>query len=145
MFRSLIHTFCLIFACILVNSFAYAQKIVGEWKTIDDNTGKPRSIVEIYEAKNGMYYGKIRQILDPDKSPDTICEKCPGDRKGQKVVGLTIIREMKLNSGTMSGGQILDPENGKEYSCKIWLDDKGNLQVRGYWGVFYRTQTWYKK
>jgi uncharacterized protein (DUF2147 family) len=143
MFRTLLYTFCLIFACIFTSSFALAQ-IVGEWKTVDDNTGKARSIIEIYEAKNGMYYGKVRKLLDPDKSQDVVCEKCPGDRKGQKVVGLTVIREMKLSSGTMSGGYILDPENGKEYSCKIWLE--GNeLKVRGYWGVFYRTQTWYKK
>lgn len=143
MFRTLTYTFCLIFACMFVNSLAYAQ-IVGEWKTVDDNTGKARSIIEIYEAKNGKYYGKVRKLLDPDTNQDVVCEKCPGDRKNQKVVGLTVIREMTLSSGTLSGGYILDPENGKEYSCKIWLEGK-DLKVRGYWGMFYRTQTWYKK
>ncbi len=137
------HFFCLIFACFFTMHLAYAQ-LTGEWQTIDDNTNKPRSIIQIYEAKNGKYYGKVRKILDPDKSQEEICEKCPGDRKNQKVVGMTIIREMTLSNGTLSGGQILDPENGKEYSCKIWLEGK-DLKVRGYWGVFYRTQTWYRK
>lgn len=135
--------FCSIFACIFTTQLAYAQ-LTGEWKTIDDNTQKPRSIIEIYEAKNGKYYGKVRKILDADKNQDAICEKCPGDRKNQKVVGMTVIRDMTLSNGIMSNGYILDPENGKEYSCKIWLE--GNeLKVRGYWGLFYRTQTWYRK
>ena len=40
-----------------------AQKEVGLWKTIDDETGKPKSYVELY-IKNGKLYGKVTDILD---------------------------------------------------------------------------------
>jgi len=35
----------------------------------------------------------------------------------------------------------MDPETGKVYDCKIWLEN-GQLKVRGYVAFFYRTQTW---
>ena len=133
---------CLIFACIFASNLAYAQ-LTGEWKTIDDNTGKPRSIIRIYEANNGKYYGKIQKLLDPNRSQEAVCEKCPGEKKGQKLVGMVVVRDMVKSGETLSSGHILDPESGKEYSCKIWLEGK-ELKVRGYWGVFYRTQTWYR-
>ncbi len=142
MIRNIFISICLVFACLFTNNLAYAQ-IAGEWKTVDDNTGQPRSIIKIYEANNGKYYGKIQKLLDPDKKQDALCEKCPGDRKNQKVVGMIVIRDMLKSGEALSSGNILDPETGKEYTCKIWME-KGELKVRGYWGVFYRTQTWYK-
>ena len=39
-------------------------------------------------------------------------------------------------------GSILDPENGKTYIATVWLDKRERLRVRGYWGPFYRTQSW---
>ena len=41
---------------------------------------------------------------------------------------------------------ILDPEKGKWYGCKLWLKDgdPNTLVVRGSIGPFYRTQYWYK-
>ena len=39
-----------------------AQTVFGKWKTIDDETGKEKSIVEIYE-QNGVLYGKITQLF----------------------------------------------------------------------------------
>ena len=127
----------------LWSSLAFSQSIVGKWKTIDDKTGKAKSVVKIYKAKNGLYYGKIEQLLDPSRDPNVVCTKCTGANKDKPIVGLVIITKLSKNGSVWSGGKILDPENGKNYKCKLWLD-KGTLKVRGYWGVFYRTQTWYK-
>lgn len=128
---------------LVLSSTLSAQSIIGEWKTIDDNTGEERSIVKIYKAKNGKIYGKIVKLLDLSNGENPICDKCPDDRKGKPVLGLVIIKGLSQNGSNWKGGKILDPENGKEYSCKLWLED-GNLKVRGYWGIIYRTQTWYK-
>jgi uncharacterized protein (DUF2147 family) len=38
-------------------------------------------------------------------------------------------------------GTIMDPDNGKVYDCKLWVED-GKLKVRGYVAFFFRTQTW---
>jgi len=56
-------------------------------------------------------------------------------------LGMEIIRHMEAEGDEYAGGEILDPEVGRVYRCKLWLEGK-NLKVRGYLGPFYRTQTW---
>ncbi|MFZ6013633.1 MAG: DUF2147 domain-containing protein, partial [Bacteroidota bacterium] len=70
---------------------------------------------------------------------------CPEEdyRYKKKVIGMEIIRDMALLDDAYTDGNILDPEVGKIYRCKLWLDGK-DLKVRGYWGPFYRTQTWHR-
>ncbi len=128
---------------ILVSHGANAQSILGEWKTIDDISGNPKSILEVFE-KGGRIYGKVQKILEKGKE-NAKCIKCEGDLKNKPVVGMLIIDGLKNESkNEYSGGEILDPENGRKYRCKIWLDPKNpnELKVRGYIAFFYRTQTW---
>jgi len=113
--------------------------VLGRWTTIDDNTGKARSVVEI-TMSNGVLRGRIVDLHDRSKL-DKVCEKCTDDRKDKRIVGLEIIRGMKADGETWEDGTILDPETGKVYDCKLWLED-GKLQVRGYVAFFYRTQVW---
>jgi uncharacterized protein (DUF2147 family) len=122
----------------------FAQSIIGKWKTIDDETGEAKSIVEIYE-ESGKIYGKVLEILNPDKR-DGICEKCNDDRKDKPVLGMLIINGLEKDDDEYRGGKILDPEKGKEYKCKLWLDaaNQNKLYVRGYVAFFYRTQNWYR-
>ena len=119
-----------------------AQTIVGLWKTVDDISGKERSVVEIYQ-KGEKFYGKIVKFIPAEgDDPDPVCEACKGAKKGQKIVGLNIIEDMEAgDDGEFKGGEILDPENGKVYDCKLWVED-GKLKVRGYLLFLYRTQTW---
>lgn len=118
-----------------------AQSIVGKWKTIDDESGKERSVVEIFK-KDDRYYGKIVKLFrDEGEDPNPMCEKCEGDKKDQPIIGMEIITGLMQKGKDFKNGDILDPENGKTYDCKIWVED-GNLKVRGYLYFFYRTQTW---
>ena len=129
---------------------AWAGTPLGVWKTIDDDTGKPRSYVRIYE-KDGKLYGVIEELIrEPDEDQDPICDECPesmrkADGTMPKINGLTVLTGMVQNGEEWSSGHILDPGNGKSYSCKIWLEDDNKLGVRGYWGPLYRTQYWYRK
>lgn len=130
--------------CLLVTG-CQAQSVVGKWQTIDDNTGEVRSIVEIFET-SGKIYGKIVKLFPkPSEDPDPLCDKCDPDdpRYNRKVIGMEIIRGLKQEGQEHAGGDILDPENGKVYRAKIWIEGK-HLKVRGYWGPFFRTQTWRK-
>jgi uncharacterized protein (DUF2147 family) len=123
----------------------FAQSAIGKWKTIDDNNGEERSIVEIYE-RDGKVFGKIVKLFrKPGEDPDPLCDECDSDddRYMKKIVGMDIIRNMHITDGELADGTILDPESGKVYRCKIWLEGD-QLNVRGYWGPFYRTQTWKK-
>ena len=127
-------------------SSALAQDVIGKWKTIDDETGEERSIVDIFE-KDGKVYGKVIKLLrTPGGDPDPVCKDCDesDDRYNKKVIGMEILRDMsKSSDGAYENGSILDPKNGKVYRCRIWIEEK-DLKVRGYWGPFYRTQTWLK-
>ncbi|TAF34662.1 MAG: DUF2147 domain-containing protein [Cytophagales bacterium] len=120
-----------------------AQSVVGTWKTIDDETGKPRSLVQIYE-QGGKLYGKITKFFpEPNEEENPLCKECKGTKKNQPILGMIIIENLKKNGNEWKSGTILDPKNGSVYDCKIWLEDN-ELKVRGYLGFFYRTQTWVK-
>jgi uncharacterized protein (DUF2147 family) len=134
---------CLIF---LGLSQVFGQSPIGKWKTIDDETGKEKSIVEIYE-KNGKLYGKIVQILEfttDDRDPK--CTLCPSgdDRYNKRITGMEIIRDLEKDGKEWADGTVLDPQNGKIYDCKIWLEGADTLKLRGYVAFFFRTQTWYR-
>lgn len=119
--------------------------VVGKWKTIDDETGKAKSIVEIYKGGDGKYYGKITKLFrEPGEELNPVCEDCKGHKKNKPIIGMIIITGMeKTGSNMWKRGEILDPGNGSVYSCKMWRDGK-NLQVRGFLGVSIagRSQTW---
>lgn len=124
-------------------SNTHAQSIIGKWKTIDDETGKEKSIVEIY-MKDGKAFGKIIKLFrSPEEDQDPICDVCTDHRKDKKIIGMTIITAMEKDDNEWDDGEILDPDNGKIYDCKLWVED-GTLQVRGYIAFFFRTQTWLK-
>ena len=118
---------------------------VGRWKTVDDATGKPKSVVTISE-ENGKLYGKIDKLLDPD-SPDH-CIHCEGELKGKPLIGLQILWDLKKDGEQWSGGKILDPHNGKIYKCTIAVLENGEkLKVRGFIGfsLLGRTQYWLRE
>ena len=121
---------------------ANAQSVTGKWKTVDDETGEAKSIVEIYE-QNGKIYGKIVEILNPAKK-NSKCTKCKGADKDKPINGLVIIKGLTKDGSEYTDGDILDPVKGKLYSCTIELDGKDKLNVRGYMGISLlgRTQTW---
>jgi uncharacterized protein (DUF2147 family) len=122
---------------------AYAQQSpAGLWKTVDDKTGQPRSLVRVYE-ENGKWFGKIEKSLNPNGRK--VCDKCPDDRKNKPMVGLVVIRNLAKDGTEYSGGDIVDPDNGRIYKCKVWTTDGGKkLSVRGFIGfsLIGRSQTW---
>ena len=133
----------LLFLLFLSTGAGKAQNntIWGKWKTIDDKTKKPKSIVEIYEQE-GKLYGRIVQLfLEPGEDPDPVCDKCKGEQKNKKILGMVIINGLTQKGDAWSKGEVLDPDNGKTYNAKIWLEDE-KLKIRGYILFLYRTQTW---
>ena len=128
-----------------------AQNVVtGTWKTVSDegvNKGKADSYLEIFE-KGGAYFARIAKLLlDP---PDKVCDKCKGDLKDKPLIGMVIMSDMKKTGSIdkdfgdeYAGGEIMAPNDGKSYRCKIWV--KGDVMtVRGYVAFFHRTQNWYR-
>jgi uncharacterized protein (DUF2147 family) len=117
---------------------------VGLWKTIDDDGKTEKSLVRITES-GGVLSGKIEKIFDPAKQ-DSKCDKCTDERKDKPVLGMVILRNLKADpddKDVWSGGEVLDPNNGKTYKARLKPIDGGKqLQMRGYIGPFFRTQVW---
>ena len=117
---------------------------VGKWHTIDEKTKEIKSEVTITEA-GGVLTGKVSKLLRKGAKQDEVCDECKDARKDKPVLGLEIIRGAKKDDAAdvWTGGKILDPENGKEYTLKLTPEDTGKkLGVRGSIGPFGRTQTW---
>jgi uncharacterized protein (DUF2147 family) len=150
-------TLCLILSVVLGSFFAprgraetntqasSASSPVGRWTTVDDVTGKAKSVVAIWE-ENGKLYGRVQRLLDPDPGdPNPTCDGCEGELKGKPVIGLRILWDLQKDGDGWSGGTILDPANGKTYKCLVSVEDGGaKLKVRGFIGVSVlgRTQYW---
>ncbi|MFM1988797.1 MAG: hypothetical protein RJA99_1754 [Pseudomonadota bacterium] len=136
-------------AGLLIGPAAHAQSAdtpVGLWKTIDDETKQAKALVRIVE-QGGQLIGRIERIFAADKAT-AVCEACTDDRKGKPVQGMTILVGLKKDGEEWTGGEILDPNNGKVYKAKARLVDAGRkLDLRGYIGVpmMGRTQTWIRE
>ncbi|MEY4350909.1 MAG: hypothetical protein RL078_972 [Bacteroidota bacterium] len=134
----------LVFCLFWLPFLGSAQSCTGYWITIDDHTGLKKSIVELYK-KDGILYGKVVYIYKRGKDgPHSKCTECEGALHNQPIMNLLILSKMKWDGQQWSGGSILDPDNGKFYTCTIWLDENqpNQLHVRGYIGPFFRTQDW---
>ena len=139
---------CLVGAALLGNLSLGAENLspTGLWRTIDDKTHKPRGLVRIFE-QDGAIFGRIEASFDPVEAKQ-VCQKCEGDRKNKPVIGLLILRNMKKRGSDYAGGDILDPDTGWIYKCKMSLDEDGRkLTVRGYVGMALigRSQTWIRQ
>lgn len=121
---------------------------VGLWKNIDDVTGKPKALIRITES-NGALQGQIEKLFRaPNEDQTPKCERCEGARKDAPVLGLVIMSGLKKDGSEYTGGEILDPDNGKVYKSKLSLADGGKkLNVRGYIGIpmLGRSQTWVRQ
>jgi uncharacterized protein (DUF2147 family) len=131
-----------------VGAAALADAPTGLWQTISDTDGKPRALVEIVE-RDGVLSGRIVGTLRPGEPLDRTCDVCPGERRGQKLLGMTILsglrRQGEGSEAVWRGGEILDPDSGRTYRVNLTLEDGGRvLRVRGYIGVSLlgRTQRW---
>jgi uncharacterized protein (DUF2147 family) len=130
------------------NVFAQSVNPSGYWKTIDDETGQPRSVVQIW-LSGGQLEGKLVNVfMRPGETRNDLCVHCAPPRNTEKIWGMTMLWGMTLESQNVwSGGTILDPHNGQTYRCLITVSPDGkSMQVRGYIGIslFGRTQMWYR-
>lgn len=121
-----------------------AQTVFGNWNTFDSETGRPNSVVEIYE-KDGQVFGQIVRVIK-EEDRNRKCVKCKGELKNQPIENLVILRDLEKDGKEYGGGVVVDPKTGKEYKCKIWLDEKdpNRLHVRGYVGFLYETRIWHR-
>jgi uncharacterized protein (DUF2147 family) len=114
----------------------------GLWVPTDDE-GRPLGLIRIFELDRA-FYGRIEPRSSADRS-SARCTRCTDERKDQPIIGLVIMRHLRLKDGEYVGGDILDPRSGMVYRCKFELTDGGHkLHMRGYFLLPFlgRSQTW---
>lgn len=137
---------CLLLLALLPAAASAQDSPIGRWKTIDDETGKAKSIVEITQASNGTLQGKVVEILQSEHGPNPRCEKCEGTNKDKPVRGMTILWGLKKDGKIWSGGRVLDPNNGKTYKSKLELLESGQkLGMSGCIAFICRQQVWLRQ
>ncbi|HET6434493.1 MAG TPA: DUF2147 domain-containing protein [Xanthomonadaceae bacterium] len=125
---------------------AFAQTgPTGRWKTIDDETGKVKSIVEITQAANGTLQGKVVEILHSDRGPNPTCDKCRGANKDKPVKGMTILWGLRADDDEWTGGTVLDPAKGKTYKAKVEMLGPDKLGMSGCIAFICRQQVWVRE
>jgi len=128
----------------MAGASAQVADATGRWKTIDDDTGKVKSIVEITES-GGKLQGRVVDILHSDRGPDPACDKCKGANKDQPIKGMTILWNLAPGGDGWTGGTILDPANGKTYKSKAKLIDDDRLGISGCVAFICREQVWIRE
>lgn len=116
-------------------SNAQIDKILGEWRTVDDKTGETKAIIEFYKAENGLYYGKTTHVYEKGK-----------ELFNPEFIGMILVKDFKEEKGMLVGGTLFEPHENKTYYGKIsynakdnTLNVRGSLDRRGWIG---RSQTW---
>ena len=123
------------------------DSLAGRWKTVDDATGKTKSIVEIHTARDGSIAGRVAEIVDTKDGPNPLCKECKGALHGKPIKGMTILWGLKPDgTGKWAGGRVLDPENGTDYKAKLELLDGGRkLGMSGCIAFICRQQVWVRQ
>jgi uncharacterized protein (DUF2147 family) len=118
------------------------QSIFGKWNSTNEETGNIDSIIEVYE-KDGKAFAKVIEIKGSARK-NAVCEKCEDENKNKPILGLNILTGLEKNKDEWSGGNILDPRNGRIYNCYIKLIKPNKLKIRGYIGLalFGKTAYW---
>lgn len=137
MYKSLLHIIILLFTTSQLSS----QEILGKWENMNAE-GKVNSIIEIYK-KDDEIYGKVDRIVK-EEDRGRLCTECEGELKNQPIEGMELMKGLRKEGDEYVGGTIVDPKTGKEYRCKVWLDEENPniLKIRGYLAFFYKTKTW---
>jgi len=130
-------------ALCLWSVLACAKAPTGMWTTYDDKTGKKRSQMKLSLDDNKILTGRVVRVY-PQHGDTGICKACPGEFKDKPIQGLQILWGLtEHETGSWTGGEILDPKSGRIYSVKL-IQKGDKLYVRGFLGVSLlgRTQVW---
>jgi len=131
----------------MVNATGGHTSAEGYWQTIDDKTGEIKSIVKVWVDDKNTLNGRIVKIFPkPGEDPDPVCDKCKGRLKDRKIIGMVFMWGFHREGDKWVAGEIVDPENGKQYHCQVYTRNQGKeLKVYGYIKFIVkigRTQTW---
>jgi len=146
---------------IVTSAFAQTEPVVGFWLSVDENTNKVTAAWRIIVLTSGELRGSI--VSTPDEPRGTLLYNCrdryngfpiQGSVKQMRLDGTPLIFGLtKRDTGDWRGGNIIDPESGTMYGCRIIFHAAGSksgnrtfqqdtLEMRGNFGPIARSQFW---
>jgi len=131
-----------------VRALHAADQVEGFWKIIDDETGRLRSMIALYQYEDKLYGRIVVTFDEKEKVKNTIyapVERAVALPDKPFFAGLDIVWELQKDAkkDRWDKGKILDPKKGKVYSSELhWDPVKKHLVVRGKIGPFGRNQFW---
>jgi len=147
--KSLIRALCSLLLFAAASALKAADTdITGFWKIIDDETGRLRSIIALYQHQDKLYGRLVVTFHEDETVKNTIyapVERATALPDQPFFAGLDIVWDLRWdgNKQRWDKGKILDPKKGKVYSSHIsWDAEKQQLLVRGKIGPFGRNQFW---
>jgi len=130
-----------------------ADPAEGFWISVDDKSGKVTAGWEIY-ANGDTLYGKILSVAGYPQ--DVKAVKCKDSYRGFPLTGkvseMTVVGTPWIfglsrdKPGVWIGGQVIDPDTGSVYKCRVTYHSKNDtLEMRGEIGLgIGRSQFWRK-
>lgn len=138
-------TLSVFMAGIALSNMLAPEEVIGTWLT-QNKDGK----IEVYK-KGDKYCGKLVWLGKPidEKTGKPKLDRHNPDPKlrTRPLNGLELMYGFEyVGNNEWENGKIYDSSSGKTYSCSMKLNKKGELEVRGYFGISLlgRTETWTK-
>ena len=123
----------LIFAFLLISTFAFAQDITqGTWYNAEKT-----SKIQFYKQGNKLF-GKVVWLKEPLENGKPRLDKLNSNEKlrTRPLMGLVFLSNFEADGAKIwEDGEIYDPNNGKTYSCKLTITSATTIDARGYIGI----------
>lgn len=112
----------------------------GRWKTLDDETGRPMSVVEV-STTGGKLSARVVETLN---EPNAKCTECSGADKNKPVIGMRVLWDLTLKNGVWSNGSGFKPSTGDGFKARSVVPsaDGRTLEITGCKLMFCRTARW---
>ena len=120
------------------------KTIEGEWRIIDLKTDVEKMIVQVYKEKD-EYAVKIMDLPNTDDAKNQICKNCTDDRKNKKLVGMHLIKHLKLENDKLHHGEYLEIEKGKLHHCSMWLENQDRIKLRVMYPILFKDEVWLRR
>ncbi len=136
----------LLFFCVPDNRKAISNGaedlILGKWISLQKNV-----VVQVYK-ENEEFKAKVCWFSDADNPAKPMAIRTDRQNpdvnlRSRKILGMDILKRLTYNpkSKRWEGGIIYDPLSGREWSSVVYFNNKGLLEVKGFWHFEFISKT----
>jgi uncharacterized protein (DUF2147 family) len=133
--RKIVYITSLLFVSLASFAQQPADKIVGNWESMDADVKLKFNIFK----SDGKYFGKLlwaSNMFEADgKTPKLDFNNPSKALQSRSRQGIVNITNLKYDNGEYKGGKLYNPTDGDTYSLQAKLKTEDELHFRGYLGI----------